>query len=74
MTQMDDIDYQALTEKISEITIRNKHLEKDRKNMIKTIRHLKRVIKGYKEKLEQKEKRDKQHYRNGQKRGRTRNG
>ena len=71
---MEDTDYVALKEKLDEITIRNKRLEKDNRNMIKSIRHYKRVIRGYKQKLELKEKQDKQHYRNGQKRGRTRNG
>lgn len=66
---MDDIDYIALKEKLDEVTIRNIRLEKDKKNMVKSIRHLKRVIRGYKKKLEEKEKRDKQHYRNGRKRG-----
>lgn len=72
---MDNIDYQALKEKLDEVTIRNKRLEKDNRNMIKSIRHYKRVIRSYKEKLERKEKKqNKQHYRNGQKRGKTRNG
>lgn len=67
---MDDTDYQALTEKISELTIRNKYLEKNNRNMVKTIRHLKRVIRSYKQKLELKEKQsNKQHFRNNRKKG-----
>jgi hypothetical protein len=72
---MDNTDYEALKEKLDELTIRNKRLEKDNRNMIKSIRHYKRVIKDYKVKLEQqKEKNDKQHFRKGRKRGSHQNG
>ena len=67
--------YTALKEKLDEIQKLNIKLQKDNRNMIKTIRHQKRVIRSYKDKLEHKEKQDKQHFRKGRKRGsRGRNG
>lgn len=46
---MDDIDYQALIEKLSTVTNQNKQLSKANINKDKTIRHLRRVIKKLKE-------------------------
>ncbi|MGM0846952.1 MAG: hypothetical protein ACQEUT_18490 [Bacillota bacterium] len=73
---MDQIDYVAMKSKIDELTLQNIRLQKDNRNMIKSILHYKRIIKSYKQKLEEKEKKkESQHYRNGQKRGRSgRNG
>ena len=45
---MDDIDYIALKSKIDEVTRLNIKLQKEKKNMVKSIRHYKRVIRGYK--------------------------
>ncbi|MBT2696366.1 hypothetical protein J7E79_02805 [Bacillus sp. ISL-40] len=68
---MDDIDYQALTEKLSNVTMQNKQLRRANINKDKTIKHLGRVIKKLKEEAA---KNKKPHYRNGPKRGKTRNG
>jgi hypothetical protein len=46
---MDEIDYQALTEKLGNVTIQNKQLRRVNINKDKTIRHLRRVIKSLKE-------------------------
>lgn len=46
---MDEIDYQALTAKISELTLKNKQLRRACTNKEGTIRHLRRVIKKLKE-------------------------
>ncbi|SMQ75906.1 hypothetical protein SAMN05444673_2560 [Bacillus sp. OV166] len=46
---MDDIDYQALTEKLANVTIQNKQLRRANINKDKTIRHLGRVIKKLKD-------------------------
>lgn len=46
---MDDIDYQALTEKLTNATMQNKQLRRANINKDKTIRHLKRIIKKLKD-------------------------
>ena len=59
---MDDIDYQALTEKLALVTQQNKQLRRASINKDKTIRHLRRVIKKLKEDAA---KNRKPHYKNG---------
>lgn len=59
---VDDIDYAALTERISTLTNQNKQLKRANINKDKTIRHLRRVIKKLKEDAE---KNRKPHYKNG---------
>jgi cell division protein FtsB len=68
---MDEVDYQALTQKLSEVTLQNKQLKRANLNMKKEVKQLRRVIKKMKDDAA---KERKPHYRNGQKRGRTRNG
>jgi hypothetical protein len=46
---MDDIDYQALTEKLNNASLQNKQLRRANLNKDKTIRHLKRIIKKLKD-------------------------
>jgi hypothetical protein len=46
---MDDIDYQALTEKLNNAALQNKQLRRANLNKDKTIRHLKRIIKKLKD-------------------------
>jgi hypothetical protein len=46
---MDEIDYQALTEKLGNVTLQNIQLRRANINKDKTIRHLRRVIKSLKE-------------------------
>lgn len=53
---MDDIDYQALTEKLGNVTLQNKQLRRANINKDKTIRHLRRVIKKLKEDAAKKRK------------------
>lgn len=67
---MDDIEFQALSEKLSNITMQNKQLRRANINKDKTIRHLRRVIKKLKEDAA---KERKPHYKNG-KRGSRFNG
>ncbi|MCM3600652.1 hypothetical protein M3175_07910 [Robertmurraya korlensis] len=67
---MDDIDYQALIDKLGNVTMQNKQLRRANINKDKTIRHLKRVIRKLKEELERDRK---PHYKNG-KRGTKFNG
>jgi hypothetical protein len=67
---MDDMDYQALTEKLDNVTMQNKQLRRANINKDKTIRHLRRVIKKLKEEAA---KERKPHYKNG-KRGTFKNG
>lgn len=75
---MDDIDYKALNDKISELTIINKKQEKVIIRMAGKIRGYKKSIKKYKIEIEMLNKdrnKNTQHYRNGQKRGKNgRNG
>lgn len=59
---MDDIDYQALTDKLSNATLQNKQLRRANINKDKTIKHLRRVIKNLKEEAA---KNRKPHYKNG---------
>lgn len=59
---MDEIDYQAISEKLSEVTLQNKQLKRANINKDKTIKHLRRVIKKLKDDAA---KDRKQHYRNG---------
>ncbi len=59
---MDEIDYQALTEKLALVTQQNKQLRRANINKDKTIRHLRRVIKKLKEDAA---KNRKPHYKNG---------
>jgi predicted RNase H-like nuclease (RuvC/YqgF family) len=46
---MDDIDYQALTEKIGIVTIQNKQLKRANLNMKKEVKNLRRIIKKMKD-------------------------
>jgi predicted RNase H-like nuclease (RuvC/YqgF family) len=59
---MDDIDYQALTEKIGIVTIQNKQLKRANLNMKKEVKNLRRIIKKMKDEAA---KEKKQHYKNG---------
>jgi predicted RNase H-like nuclease (RuvC/YqgF family) len=52
---MDDIDYQALTEKLGAVTIQNKQLKRANLNMKKEVKNLRRLIKKMKD----------EHYKNG---------
>jgi cell division protein FtsB len=63
---MDDIDYQALREIISTLTLQNKQLKRANINKSKENKQLKRTIKKLKDDAA---KERKPHYRNGQKRG-----
>lgn len=65
---MDDVDYKALREVISTLTLQNKQLRRANINMRKENKHLKRVIKKMKDDAA---KHRKPHYRNGQKRGKN---
>lgn len=67
---MTDKEYvESLLSQIDNLNKDNLSLKKKNSDLRKTERHLKRVIRGYKE-----QQKEKQHYRNGQKRGITRNG
>jgi hypothetical protein len=68
---VDDVDYQALTQKLSEVTIQNKQLKRANINKNREVKELRRIIKKMKDEAA---KERKPYYRNGQKRGRTRNG
>lgn len=68
---MDQVDYEALTQKLGEATLQNKQLRRANINMKCEVKHLRRLIKKMKDEAA---KEKKPYYRNGQKRGRTRNG
>jgi hypothetical protein len=68
---MDNIDYETLTDKLGEVTLQNKQLKRSNLNMKREIKQLRRLIKKMKDDAA---KDRKPHYRNGQKRGKTRNG
>jgi hypothetical protein len=68
---MDDVSYLVLTEKLGNAVLQNKQLKRSNLNMKREIKQLRRVIKKMKDEVG---KDGKPHYRNGQKRGRTRNG
>lgn len=59
---MDDIDYKALTEMLSNLTMQNKQLRRANINKDKTIKHLRRVINKLKDEAD---KDRKQHFKNG---------
>jgi predicted RNase H-like nuclease (RuvC/YqgF family) len=59
---MDDIDYQALTEKLGAVTIQNKQLKRANLNMKKEVKNLRRLIKKMKD---ESAKERKPHYKNG---------
>jgi isochorismate synthase EntC len=63
---MDEVDYEAITQKISEVTLQNKQLRRANLNKDKTIKHLRRIIKKMKDDAA---KDRKPHFRKGQKRG-----
>lgn len=67
---MDDIDYQALKEKLDNVTLQNIQLRRANIKKDKTIKYLRRVIK---KKNDEAAKERKQHYKNG-KRGSKFNG
>lgn len=46
---MDDIDYQALTEKLGNVTLQNKQLKRANLNMKKEVKQLRRIIKKLRE-------------------------
>jgi isochorismate synthase EntC len=64
---MDDIDYQAIKEKLDNVTFQNKQLRRANLNKDKTIKHLRRVIKKLKDDAAKDDR--KPHFRKGQKRG-----
>jgi hypothetical protein len=68
---MDDVSYLVLTEKLGNAVLQNKQLKRSNLNMKRELKQLRRVIKKMKDEAA---KDRKPHYRNGQKRGRTRNG
>jgi predicted RNase H-like nuclease (RuvC/YqgF family) len=59
---MDDTDYQALTDKLSNVTIQNKQLKRANLNMKREVKQLRRVIKKMKDEAA---KERKPHYKNG---------
>lgn len=59
---MDDSDYQALTDKLANVTLQNKQLRRANINKDKTIKYLGRVIKKLKDEAA---KDHKPHYKNG---------
>lgn len=67
---MDGIDYQALTEKLGEVTLQNKQLKRANLNMKREVKQLRRLIKKMKDDAA---KERKPHYKNG-KRGSKFNG
>lgn len=67
---MDEVDYQAITEKLGNATLQNKQLRRANLNLKKENKHLRRVIKKLKDEAT---KDRKPHYRNG-KRGSKFNG
>ena len=73
---MDNEAYEKILDKLDEVNHKNISLSKQNKNLIKKNRHLKRIIKDYKYKLEKEKERNKpgnKHYKNG-KRGTRFNG
>jgi hypothetical protein len=68
---VDEITYQALTDKLGNAVLQNKQLKRSNLNMKRELKQLRRVIKKMKDEAA---KDRKPHYKNGQKRGRTRNG
>jgi cell division protein FtsB len=59
---MDDIDYQALTEKLGAVTVQNKQLQRANLNMKKEVKQLRRIVKKLKDEAA---KNRKPHYKNG---------
>jgi predicted RNase H-like nuclease (RuvC/YqgF family) len=59
---MNDIDHQALTEKLGEVTVQNKQLKRANLNMKKEVKNLRRIIKKMKDEAA---KERKQQYKNG---------
>jgi cell division protein FtsB len=59
---MDDADYQALTEKLGEVTLQNKQLKRANLNMKREVKQLRRLIKKLKDDAA---KERKPHYKNG---------
>ncbi|HFK2719075.1 TPA: hypothetical protein ACG1DY_004918, partial [Escherichia coli] len=68
---LEDNEYQSIQEKLGVVTNQNKQLRRANLNKDKEIKHLRRVIRKLKEDAA---KNRKPHYRNGKKRGRSRNG
>jgi hypothetical protein len=68
---MDDVSYLVLSEKLGNAVLQNKQLKRSNLNMKRELKQLRRVIKKMKDEAV---KDRKPHYKNGQKRGRTRNG
>lgn len=68
---MEQLQYLSIQEKMEEFALKNEQLTKENRKYKKTIKHLKRVIRNYKDAAEKQRQRGtiKQHYRNGQKRG-----
>ncbi|MFJ5716554.1 hypothetical protein [Neobacillus sp. NPDC093127] len=67
---MDDLAYQALTEKLGAITLQNKQLKRANLNMKREVKQLRRLVKKLKDEAA---KTQKPHYKNG-KRGSKFNG
>jgi predicted RNase H-like nuclease (RuvC/YqgF family) len=59
---MDQVDYEALTQKLGEVTLQNKQLRRANINMKKEVKSLRRIIKKMKDEAT---KDRKQHYKNG---------
>lgn len=64
---MDDVTYEALRQKISELTVQNKQLARTNARLRRNNKKLKNIIKKKNKEIEQL-KLKKQHYRNGRKR------
>jgi cell division protein FtsB len=67
---MDQVDYEALTAKLGEVTLQNKQLKRANLNMKREVKQLRRMVKKLKDEAA---KERKPHYRNG-KRGSKFNG
>lgn len=63
---MDQVSYEALTGKLSEVTLQNMQLKRANINMKKEVKHLRREIKKLKEDAA---KDRKPHYKNGRRGG-----
>jgi predicted RNase H-like nuclease (RuvC/YqgF family) len=59
---MNDIDYQAITDKLGEVTLQNKQLKRANLNMKREVKRLRRLIKKMKDEAA---KDRKPHYKNG---------
>lgn len=66
---MDDVTYEALQQKIGELTVQNKQLARTNARLRRNNKKLKNIIRKKNKEIKQL-KPERQHYRNGQKRSR----